>query len=257
MIHNNSLQVSTSAICICISKRNLSTLSSSDIESIVDAIECCLTWRYSIRIREISLKDFPVEFFSTGLFEFGTHQKTGKKLIYIQGRNHRKLPELSTQLQLFASVLYESVDKELEGKQMTAFLDLSGVSLDNADTFMFKHTVDLMFNYFPNLLDQIYVYEVSWYLKPIVYMILKVIPEKYTKLVTMVKKKDLTLLDPLMVPSKLGGALETSSMVPPEDCIKLDTFVKVNNFPDSLVAKAKKLYGLKWFTLHLLLIYIL
>jgi len=223
--------------------------SQSDIsvEKIIQNVVTCLKWRKEVRIREITLKYFPQQFFQTGLFNFGVDVKTGKRVILIRGRQHKKLSELTEQFIRFGSCLYEKIDNDLKGNKVTLFLDLSDVSLESADVAMIRHVLDLLFNYFPSVLDQVFIYEASWYLRPLVFFILKVVPEKYAKLVSMISKKDIQSMDPSSVPDLIeGGTMKTTSLEVPEGAISLDQFVEEQGLHPGVVEKAKKLYKLSW-----------
>lgn len=221
-------------------------LTDSAIEKITQNVLTCLRWRKEVRIREITLKYFPQQFFQTGLFNFGVDVKTGKRVIYIRGKQHKKFSELTDQFIQFGSCLYEKIDNDLKGNKVTLFLDLSDVSLESADVAMFRHFLDLLFNYFPSALDQVFIYEASWYLRPVVYFILKVVPEKYAKLVRMIGKKDISSMEASSIPDVVGGTMKTTSLEVPEGAISLDQFVEQQGLPADTVEKAKKLYKLSW-----------
>lgn len=217
------------------------------IEKIVESIDTCLKWRKEYGIREIQLTSFPAEFFAIGLFELGTNAETGRSVIYIRGSKYKKISELTEQFERFGSCLYETLDGKLMNgeERLTAYLDLKGVSLENVDVPTFRHFLDLMFNFFPNILQEAFVVDVSWFLRPIVYVLLKVIPDRFTKNVRIVTSKELTQQDASAVPRELGGSLVTLPLQPTDSTISLQDFVQLHNIPQSVVAKAKKIYKLQ------------
>jgi hypothetical protein len=223
------------------------TLSDAAVDKITQNVIHCLKWRKEVRIRDITLKYFPQQFFMTGLFNFGVDVQTGKRVIYIRGKQHKKFSELTNEFIQFGSCLFEKIDNDLKGNKITLFLDLSDVSLESADVAMFRHFLDLMFNYFPSALDQVYIYEASWYLRPVVYFILKVVPEKYAKLVRMISKKDIPNMESIScIPDLVGGSMKTTSLEVPEGAISLDEFVQEHGLSPDIIDKAKKLYKLDW-----------
>lgn len=216
-------------------------------EKIVESIDSCLKWRKEYGIREIRLNSFPSEFFTIGLFELGTNADNGMPVIYIRACKYKKISELAEQFERFGSCLYETLDSNpMTGQQrLTAFLDLKGVSLESVDVPTFRHFLDLMFNYFPNILQQAFVVDVSWFLRPIVFLILKVIPEHYTKNVRIVTRAELsTSYDHSGVPEELGGTMITGPLPADGSAISLDDFVRLHGIPASVLAKAKKIYKL-------------
>ena len=217
------------------------------IEKISESIDTCLKWRKEYGIREIQLTSFPAEFFAIGLFELGTNADNGKTVIYIRGSKYKKISELTEQFERFGSCLYETLDSSLTSGQhrLTAYLDLKGVSLENVDVPTFRHFLDLMFNFFPNILQEAFVVDVSWFLRPIVFLLLKVIPERFTKNVRIVTSKELMQLDRSVVPEELGGCLVTQPLQTDDSAISLQDFVRLHNIPQAVVAKAKKIYKLK------------
>lgn len=221
---------------------------SGSAEKIIESIDSCLKWRKAYGIREIRLNSFPSEFFTIGLFELGTNADNGMPVIYIRACKYKKISELAEQFERFGSCLYETLDSNpMTGQQrLTAFLDLKGVSLESVDVPTFRHFLDLMFNYFPNILQQAFVVDVSWFLRPIVFLILKVIPEHYTKHVRIVTRSELrSSYDAAGVPEELGGSLITGPLPPNGSSVTLDEFVRLHNIPASVVAKAKKIYKLQ------------
>ena len=224
----------------------MTTLTESMIDKITLNVIHCLKWRKDVRIRDIALKYFPQQFFMTGLFNFGVDVKTGKRVIYIRGKQHKKFTELTNEFIQFGSCLFEKIDNDLKGNKVTLFLDLSDVSLESADVVMFRHFLDLMFNYFPSALDQVFIFEASWYLRPLVYFILRVVPEKYAKLVRMISKKDIHDIESSSIPDLVGGNMKTTSLEVPEGAISLDQFVEEHGLSPDIIDKAKKLYKLDW-----------
>lgn len=217
------------------------------IDKIIESIDTCLKWRKEYGIRGIQLTSFPAEFFAIGLFELGTNADTGKSVIYIRGNKYKKISELTEQFERFGSCLYETLDANVKNGQqrLTAYLDLKGVSLENVDVPTFRHFLDLMFNFFPNILQEAFVVDVSWFLRPIVYLLLKVIPERFTKNVRIVTSKELMQHDVSVVPMELGGSLVTHPLQAGDSTISLPDFVHLHNIPQSVVAKAKKIYKLQ------------
>lgn len=219
--------------------------SSECIDKISESIDSSLKWRKEYGIREIQLTSFPAEFFAIGLFELGVNAVTGQPVIYIRGSKYKKISELTEQFERFGSCLYETLDSSPMSGRLTAFLDLKGVSMENVDMPTFRHFLDLMFNFFPNILHEAYVVDVSWFIRPIVFLLLKVIPERFTKNVRIVTSKELVQADPSSVPQELGGLLQTQPLQVRDPVISLQEFVLLHNIPQSVVAKAKKIYKLQ------------
>lgn len=217
---------------------------SKDVERTTDAIIKSLLWRKSIRIREIKPNDFPQEFFKTGLFEFGTCKSTGQRMLYLRANKYRRIPELTEHLFQLGNCMFEQLDQELKGSRMSAFLDVSGLSIENADVAFLHHFLDLMFDYFPNCLEKVYVYEVSWFLKPVLYLLLKVLPDRFTKIVTVISHRNALLhISQDFLPITAGGTMETNVEVPP-DSKSLEEFMRLHGLSESVVTKAKKVYNL-------------
>lgn len=216
----------------------------SDVVPIIDSLDNCLRWRKSVCIRELTFNQFPRQFFQIQLFSFGTNQITGQKVVYIQGKKYKKFPQLTEHFMRFGTCLYEEIDRSLGGKKICLFIDLRDVSLDNCDIFLFRHFLDLLFAYFPSVIDQVYVYEVSWFLKPIVYLILKVVPDRYAKLISMIGRKDIPSMDPDFLPDLVGGNVKVTPLEEPSDTVSLDDYVRRHNLPKAVVVKATKVFGL-------------
>lgn len=217
------------------------------IDKISESIDSCLKWRKDYGIREIQMTSFPAEFFAIGLFELGRNGEDGRTVIYIRGNKYKKLTELTEHFERFGSCLYETLDSRLVSpdQRLTAFLDLKGVTLDSVDVPTFKHFLELMFNYFPNILQEAFVVDVSWFLRPIVFLLLKVIPDRFTKVIRFATRKDLSHVPDLtMIPRELGGTLHTQPLEAESEPISLQEFVDLHRIPQNVVAKAKKIYKL-------------
>ena len=215
-------------------------------EKASDAIDACLRWRKEYGVRDMKVTSFPPEFYAIQLFELGMDADNGKTVLYIRANKYKKISELTQQFERFGTFFYEMLDCNLTNSQqrLTFFLDLKGVSMDSVDLPVFRHFLYLMFNVYPNMLQEAFVVDVSWILRPIVFLLLKVIPERFKKSVRFVSRSDLNELDSSSVPEQLGGSMVTRSLQAAQAGVSLEDFVQIHNIHESVVAKAKKLYKL-------------
>jgi hypothetical protein len=203
-----------------------------------------LKWRKDVRIREKIESTFPKEFYDVGLIGFGTEPRTGKKILYIDCKAYRRQPELTPHFWLYGNALFDRIDRELDGERMTLFLDLSNLSVVNADINFLRYYLSLLTYEFPLSLEQTYIYDPPWYIKHIVSVGLALFPKSLVKNVALLSKSQaLNMFGEEGLPIRAGGKLDT--FVPPsKDCPSAEEYADMHGIPQSIIEKAKKDYGL-------------
>lgn len=211
-----------------------------------------LKWRKEVKILERTEETFPAEFFHTKLIGYGQNQVNGKKMLYINTKIYRRQPELTPHFHAYGNALFDRIDKELiaaddengRNKSMDFFLDLSDLALQNADVNFLRYYINLMVYEFPLILNNTYLYEPAWYIKPIASAVLAVLPKTFTKRVKILDRKSaIELLGEHGVPEAAGGKLNTY-VPPPKGAPTVEEYAQTHNLSWNVVKKALKDYKL-------------
>lgn len=211
-----------------------------------------LKWRKEVNILERTEDTFPPEFFETKLIGYGQNQVNGKKALYINTKIYRRQPELTPHFHAFGNALFDRIDKELiaaddengRNKSMDLFLDLSDISIQNADVNFLRYYINLLVYEFPLILNNCYLFEPPWYIKPIISVFLSVLPKTFTRRVKLVDRKSaIELLGEEGVPEAAGGKLVTY-IPPPKGVPTAQEYAEQHNISWNVVKKALKDYKL-------------
>lgn len=214
-----------------------------------------LKWRKEVKILERSEETFPAEFPATGLIGYGrmtrehsNDVKDGKSTIhvlYINTKVYRKEPELTSHFFAYGNAFIDRIDRELEGREkLILFIDLSELSMANADINFLKYYLNLLAYEFPLLVGETIIYEPSWYLKPLVSVCLSIFPKKMVRNVTLLDKRSaIKRFGEEGLPEGAGGKLSTK-ITPPPNCPSVKEYAEAYNISWETVEKAKKDYNM-------------
>ena len=74
-----------------------------------------LKWRKTVRLLDRTESTFPSDFFLAGLIGSGVCQRTGDRVIYINTKVYRKIPELTEHFYAFGHTFLDRLDRESKG----------------------------------------------------------------------------------------------------------------------------------------------
>jgi hypothetical protein len=203
-----------------------------------------LMWRKDVKIMERPESTFPADFFRANLIGAAECPVTGKKVIYINTKVYRKISELTDSFYAFGHAFLDRIDREADGKRFTLFLDLSQLELANADVQFLRYYMELMMYRFPLMLEQTFIYEPPWYIKPFISVVLKVFPKSMSKNVALLDKK--SAIDQLGldgIPEGAGGRLSTAIPIP-DSVPTYGGYAKEHGIPIEAMEKARREYHL-------------
>ena len=213
------------------------------IQMTVESIIKNLIWRKKEQLNETTEKDFPEEFFQTNLLGFAV-TPCGRNIFYINTKLYRRVPEYTSHLQAFGRTIIDRLDKSLNGKRMTLFLDLSELALVNADVLFLKYFLGLLTYEYPLALEQTLIYLPPWYIKPFITMVIGVLPSKLTKNITVLDSASaINLLGLDGIPKGAGGKLNTE-IIAPKGAISMNHYIVKHNLSKESVNKALRAYSL-------------
>lgn len=213
------------------------------VEMTADAILKNLIWRKREKLNETTEEDFPEELSKTNILGFGV-TPCGRNILYINTKLYRRVPEYTSHLQAYIRTVIDRIDKTIDGKRLTLFLDLSELALANADVVFLKYLIGLLTYEYPLALEQTFIYSPPWYIKPFISMVINVLPSKLTKNIALLDKesaiKSLTLQG---IPEGAGGNLVTEIKAP-KGAISMDEYIEKHKLCRETVNRALRAYNL-------------
>lgn len=213
------------------------------IQMTVDSILRNLMWRKKEKLNEITERDFPEEFTRTNILGFGV-TPCGRNILYFNTKAYRRVPEYTSHLQAFGRTVIDRLDKSLNGKRFTLFLDLSDLALVNADVVFLKYFLCLLTYEYPLALEQTFIFAPPWYIKPFISMVINVLPVKLTKNIALLDMESaIKLLTLQGIPEGAGGKLNTN-ITAPKGVLTMDEYVKRHKLSRESVDKALHAYNL-------------
>jgi len=232
-----------------------------DVQNIIDksveAIVKNLRWRKSVQIRERTEETFPTDFFHTGIIGYGkipsspspgsnSSKFAGRKVLYINTKVYRRQPVLTPHFFAFGNTLFDRIDQELNGERMILFIDLSDISLANADVSFLRYYINLIAFEFPLMIDHCFLYCPPWYMKTVISLFLRFLPAKFTRCVSMITSREdgIKLLGGEEgLPIAAGGNLDTV-IHPPAGSPTAHEYGDIHDIPREVIDKARKDYNL-------------
>ena len=212
------------------------------VQMTVDSILQNLMWRKREKMNEITERDFPQELGRANLLGFGV-TPCGRNILYLNTKVYRRVPEYTSHFQTFGRTVIERIDKSLKGNRLTLFLDLSHLALVNADVAFLKYFLCLLTYEYPLALEQTLIYSPPWYIKPIISMVISVLPSKLTKNIAVLDRESAVKLLTLQgMPEGAGGQLRTE-LTAPKEAITMDGYIKRHKLSRESVNKALRAYN--------------
>jgi len=182
-------------------------ITTNDAESAVKAMVVCLKWRKAIGINQLSVNDFPAEFYATGGLIKGGVDKQGNRLIILRvkfgARYNSQLDDLAKK---FLAYQLNAVDLETRGQGFAVVFDCSGAGISNVNMEILRFMVSSLTVYFPNNAAYVLVYELPWILNSIWGAIKSCLHKEHREKVLFGSKKDIyNRIDASQWPQVLGG----------------------------------------------------
>lgn len=90
--------------------------------------------------------------------------KDGKPLFIFKAKNTVKGTYKAEDLQRVLVYWFDRLEKQTKGDKITIFFEMTGAGLSNFDLEFVQYLISLFRDYYPDLLNYIIVFEMSWIL---------------------------------------------------------------------------------------------
>ena len=216
---------------------------SNNSDEIILLVIESLKWRKSFGLYDIDYRSFPKEIYDCKVFCLG---KIGplEYALYLKARRFRRFDGLQERMIQFVLFSFEQlVEQNGDGIKLWLFTDASGVGMAQVDFKLLLSGIPIFLKNFPSVAKHSYVYDLSWFLKPVCHMILSCLPAKYGTMMTIVTKSDYWKTVPHeLIPDFLGGPVQTYHLEPAVGAISLEQAMAESGIvSEQQVKKARKL----------------
>lgn len=166
-----------------------------------------LKWKKEIGIHEMVDTDFPTEFYKISSEEIlGNDPKDGTLVIWTTSKYTKEFSGLSKQINIFTAYEIEHLDRLAGRNGIKIISDVGYASLTNVDIEMNKYSNFIMATYYPGLLKQAFIFNLSTFLGPIFTMILSIVDNETSKRIRVIRKEQLAnYIDEQFIPIEFKG----------------------------------------------------
>lgn len=165
-----------------------------------------LMWKREVNIHDTS--KFAAEFFGAGILSFGRDPQFNQLYLYIRGGLLKSVPGWTDVFVSFVCYIINLLETErlLPGEKLSVIVDCSGVGTSTLDVGLVFKMLPILLKYYPSACLKYTIHELPWFFRPLLAVILKLVPSKYQKILQLSTKKnvhDLFNIDTL--PYYMGG----------------------------------------------------
>lgn len=172
----------------------------------VQKILHALQWKKEMQVRELRDDSFPLEFWAIGGMFAYEPDRNGRKVLHFRMRVCVSCRELITTIKRFLTYTAWKMDRAAGELGFTVVVDLKGISFENCDLEMAKHTVALDAA-FPHGIRKVLAVDCPALIRAAWWALLLVVPNERKALMTMVNQQELrNYVAPENLPGYLGGS---------------------------------------------------
>ncbi|OTF71639.1 hypothetical protein BLA29_002903 [Euroglyphus maynei] len=185
-----------------------------------EMMAAAMRFRKEMGAPKLKATDFPIEFHKLAIvFPYG-YDKYGNGLIYLRPRLFRRIKEFEQLFRKFVLYQVEDLDKKTNQNGMALIMDLRSTGFANVDMEFMLFFLKVLLQYFPYLLNYVYVYQMPFLFRSIWYAIYRLLPSEHVHKVKMITDKDIfDHIDRKNVPLFMGGLCKKNFYYLPENCI--------------------------------------
>ena len=221
------------------------------IKRITTCIMNTLKWRKEYGIKKMPANDFPTAFFNHNYYMTCKKCLHDGTVILIKNENkHEKVsPQWNKILERFMIYFTETVTSQYfnNGKDVIYLMDFTQFSYKNTDSSLCLTFYDMIGKYYPRITIQNCAIDMPWYAKPMMKLVMKILPPSVSQAFKMMSRKE--LIDNLgsqFVPVSLGGENELQQPLPPQDrFVSIQEIGLKHGIPESDIEKMIQILGHK------------
>ncbi|KAL5268178.1 hypothetical protein ACHWQZ_G002139 [Mnemiopsis leidyi] len=172
-----------------------------------------LKWRKSFGVNDISKTSFSEELLTDPYLYFKGYGKHGEPLLVLQLQYHKKESEKLPDLKKYIAYLLENREGAKEYQKVIMLFNMSGCGLSNIDYDFIKYLISLLTEYYPDILDNLLVFEMPRLLSAAWTIIKNMLDEDSRDAIKFVNKSEvLEYVDKEQLPISLGGTNEAAAV---------------------------------------------
>ncbi|XP_037085299.1 motile sperm domain-containing protein 2-like [Pollicipes pollicipes] len=182
----------------------------------IDAVK----FRKEMCANDISLDTVDNTLFSKGVMCTHGQDKKGCRIAIFNARFHERVSGARFEdVKKFLVFWIEKVDREEKGKRISLFFDMGNAGMSNVDIPFISYLVNLFKFYYPDMLNNIMVFELPFIMTAAWKIVKNMLPAKSHQLIKFVSKKDANTLVPAeCLLTRWGGEDSWAYSFDPEEC---------------------------------------
>lgn len=205
------------------------------VGTVIETLDTALRWRKKTGVLDLKISDLPLDIFAATIVVLSL-DKADSIVLYVRMNIYLKLPEWSEVGKHIITFLCEKT--AVEKKKFILVLDCANVSTAQYDIGLLQFAADLV-KYYPGGLQGVYAIDTPWMIKPLTWTLCKLLPEKYSKVIKVVDRKQLANdFGVEIVPDFMGGKLVVN--VDTTGMSTLEELAEKRSMPDSELQKMRK-----------------
>ncbi|XP_063684799.1 motile sperm domain-containing protein 2-like isoform X6 [Bolinopsis microptera] len=171
-----------------------------------------LKWRKSFGVNDINKESFSPDLLTDPYLYFKGYGKHGEPLLVLQLQYHKKESEKLPDLKKYIAYLLENREGAKDYKKVIMLFNMSGCGLSNIDYDFIKYLISLLTEYYPDILDNLLVFEMPRLLSAAWTIIKNMLDEDSRDAIKFVNKSDvLEYVEKDQLPISLGGTNEVAA----------------------------------------------
>lgn len=221
------------------------------ITKITSSIINTLKWRANYKINTIEAEDFPTAFQKCNPFTACETLYNNDTIILVQDNSkHEKISnEWNTVIERYWIYFTEKVTSQYfnQGKDVIYLMNFTNFGCKNLDSSLCLSFYDIIGKHFPRITLQNNAIDMPWYAKPVMKLVLKILPQSISGNFKTINRKELAnKLGENCLPENLNGSNKCYQPLPsPSRFVSIQEIGEKNGIPQEDIDKMMKHLGEK------------
>ncbi|XP_033110671.1 motile sperm domain-containing protein 2-like [Anneissia japonica] len=186
---------------------NFFLLGRSKVDMALQKITNSLRWRKQFGVNDITEESFSIETHQKGAVYPHGRDKEGRTILWFDVKLHnKKIPGNTELAKRYLVYWLEKLQRQYPSQRITVLEDMSAAGVSNMDLEVVKFKIRCFEEYFPFLVDMLFIYEMAWILNAIWKIVEKILSEEAKSHIKFIRKGDVkTYIEGTTLPSHMGG----------------------------------------------------
>ncbi|XP_071951424.1 motile sperm domain-containing protein 2-like [Antedon mediterranea] len=186
---------------------NFFLVGKSKIDTALQKITNSFRWRKEFGVNDITEESFSAEAHEKGAAYPHGKDKEGRTILWFDVKLHnKKIPGQTEKAKRYLVYWLEKLQREYPSEKITVLEDMSGAGVSNMDLEVVKFKIRCFEEYFPFLVDMLFIYEMAWILNAIWKIVEKLLSEEAKSHIKFIRKGDIkTYIEASTLPAHMGG----------------------------------------------------